>query len=184
MLEGVKTKLSNIVSGTKSKYFMILLAAIVLIVVMVFVYKRYLKQRISPEFVENKEFVEDVNKKLSVNNDISTINFFTVEWCPYCKSALSDWKNLAKKYENQKINGQKVRFRLIDCSDIDNNNKGNTKCKNLEEYEQSLFTKNVNGYPTIIIVKGKYNEDNNKNIFILQSRPTEENIEKFLKTVF
>jgi len=184
MLEGVKTKLSNIVSGARSKYFMILIAAIVLIVTGAFVYKKYLKQLISPDFVENKEFVEDVNKKLLVNDDISTVNFFTVEWCPYCKSALSDWNNLAKKYKNMKINGQNVRFRLIDCSDVDNNNKGNTKCKNLEEYEQSLFTKNVNGYPTIIIVKGKYNQANNKNIFILQSRPTEENIEKFLKTVF
>jgi thiol-disulfide isomerase/thioredoxin len=175
MLEGIKSNL-------KFKNLFIIIAIIILISVGVYYYKNYLKKRITPEFVENKEFDEEISEYMYDN--VSTVYFFTVDWCPYCKSAISDWNNLIKKYKNKKINGNEIKFKLTDCSNVDDSTSVGAQCADLEDYEQSLFTENVTGYPTIIVVKGQYDKDNKKNIYILQSRPTEENIEKFLKTIF
>ena len=183
MLETVKTKVAEFTASPRYKYAFIIFALIILIVFGVLFYKKYLKQQITPEFVENKEFIE-IDDDEPTDKATSTAYFFTVEWCPYCKSAIPDWNKISKKYENKKIHGQDVNFKLVDCSSVDDTNALGAKCQNLEDYEQSLFTNNVTGYPTIIVVKGEYNENETKNIFILQSRPTEENIDNFLTTVF
>jgi len=175
MLETIKNNL-------KYKNIFIVISIIILVSVGVYFYKNYLKNRITPEFVENKEFDEEIDEY--EDDDVSSVFFFTVEWCPYCKSALSDWERLSKKYESKKINGKDIEFRLVDCSSVDDSTTSGAQCEGLEEYEQSLFTQNVSGYPTILVVKGEYDENNKNNIYILQSRPTEENIEKFLKTIF
>ena len=183
MIETVKTKVAEFTASPRYKYAFVIFALIILVLFGVLFYKKYLKQEFNPEFVENKEFVKLENDEI-LDRDISTAYFFTVEWCPYCKSAIPDWNKITKKYENQKINGKDVNFKLVDCSSVDDTNELGAICQNLEDYEQSLFTNNVTGYPTIIVVKGQYNENDTKNIFILQSRPTEENIENFLTTVF
>lgn len=183
MLEGVKSKVAEITASPRYKYAFVIFALIILVVFGVLFYKKYLKQHITPEFAENKEFIEVLEDE-QTDKSISTAYFFTVEWCPYCKSAIPDWKNISKKYENKKIHGQEVKFKLVDCSNVDDTNKLGARCENLEDYEQSLFINNVTGYPTIIVVKGEYNENDTKNIFVLQSRPTEENIDNFLSTVF
>lgn len=184
MLETVKTKVAEFTATPRYKYAFALFALIILVLFGVLFYKKYLKQQINPEFAENKEFVTVDEEEEVIDRSISTAYFFTVEWCPYCKSAMPDWNKITKKYENQQINGQDINFKLVDCSSVDDSNDLGAKCDNLEDYEQSLFTNNVTGYPTIIVVKGEYNENDTKNIFILQSRPTEENIDNFLKTVF
>jgi thiol-disulfide isomerase/thioredoxin len=181
MLDGVKSKVTEITS--KYKYTFAIFALIILLVFGVLFYKKYLKQQMTPEFVENKEFLE-VIEDAPADKGISTAYFFTVEWCPYCKSAIPDWNKISDKYKTKKIHGQDVNFKLVDCSNVDDTNKAGARCENLEDYEQSLFTNNVTGYPTIIVVKGEYNENITNNIYVLQSRPTEENIENFITTVF
>ena len=184
MFEDVKSKVSEITSMPKYKYAFVIFALLILIIFGVLFYKKYLKHNMKPEFVENKEFIEEDIEEIDIDKSISTAYFFTVEWCPYCKSSIPDWNKVSKKYENKKINGVDVNFKLVDCSSVDDSSNIGAKCENLEDYEQSLFTNNVKGYPTIIVVKGEYNENDTKNIFVLQSRPTEENIENFLTTIF
>jgi len=122
--------------------FIIILAAIVSILcVIVFVYYKYMKPKLEPTYVANKEFInDDVSKK----NPIAHIMLFTASWCPYCKK-LEDEGTFSKfKADNQGklINKYELDIQEIDCS---NDQDSNIKTK-LDEY-------NVDGFPSIKLLK-------------------------------
>lgn len=185
-------------------------AAVVVTCVLFYIARNYYRERflkkINPEYSENKEFIS--TDPITVENEIK-MYFFSVNWCPYCKVATPIWNAFSKKHALSRIRGKRVAFKTIDCSNMDediviqntkdskNNDltengsktrvidKVSVKCKNLppEAYDLVDDSKNpvVTGYPTIVLIDGKYHQGKRNNIYVLESKITEENLNKFLK---
>jgi len=104
------------------------IACILLIIIAYFIYKNYLLDKIKPNYVENKEFI---NK----NVDSVELYFFYTDWCPHCKSAKPIWEDL--KNTTTMINNVKINYIDVNC-----------------EKEKELAEKfSIEGYPTIKLVK-------------------------------
>ena len=123
--------LKQLLSELSKKKSLILwssIAGILLIIIAYFIYKNYLLDKIKPNYVENKEFI---NK----NVDSVELYFFYTDWCPHCKSAKPIWEDL--KNTTTMINNVKINYIDVNC-----------------EKEKELAEKfSIEGYPTIKLVK-------------------------------
>ena len=115
-------------SKNKSLILWSSIAGILLIIIAYFIYKNYLFNKIKPNYVENKEFI---NK----NVDSVELYFFYTDWCPHCKTAKPIWEDL--KNTTTMINNVKINYIDVNC-----------------ENEKELAEKfSIEGYPTIKLVK-------------------------------
>ena len=121
----------EVLSKAKKNKFLIIfciISAILLITIAYFVYKKDLFNKIRPDYVENKEFI---NKRV----DSVELLFFYTDWCPHCKTAKPIWKDL--KDTTPAINNVKINYIDVNC-----------------EVETELVDKyKVEGYPTIKLIK-------------------------------
>ena len=98
------------------------------------------------------------------NDKDAEIMFFYVDWCPHCKTAKPEWDQVKAQYDNKSINGYKVMFNEINCTD-----ETPEKVKMIDTYK-------IEGYPTIKLVK-----DNQ--VIDFDAKPTKDTLTKFLNTV-
>ncbi len=89
--------------------------------------------------------------------------FFYADWCPHCKAAKPIWNELKTEYENKTINGYKVIFTEVDCSE------------ETAEVEKLMNQYSVEGYPTIKLLK-------DGQIIEYDAKPSKEMLTKFLNT--
>lgn len=121
----------ELLSKAKKNKFLIIfciISAILLITIAYFVYKKDLFNKIRPDYVENKEFI---NKRV----DSVELLFFYTDWCPHCKTAKPIWNDL--KDTTPMINNVKINYIDVNCE---------TETELAEKY-------NVDGYPTIKLIK-------------------------------
>ena len=120
--------LKQLLSKNKQLILWSSIAGILLIIITYFIYKNYLLDKIKPNYVENKEFI---NKKV----DSVELYLFYTDWCPHCKSAKPIWEDL--KNTTTMINNVKINYIDVNC-----------------EKEKELAERfNIEGYPTIKLVK-------------------------------
>lgn len=100
----------------------------------------------------------------SYSNNTAELMFFYADWCPHCKAAKPIWNDLKAEYENKTINGYKVIFTDVDCSE------------ETSEVEKLMNQYNVEGYPTIKLIK-------DGQIIEYDAKPSKETLTKFLNTV-
>ena len=147
--------LKNIVNSvTQNKNIMLILFLTSLFICLaVYVYLYYIRNRINPSYVENKELIQQED-----NNEAELFYFYT-NWCPYCKKAEPEWEKLKSEYKNKTINGTTVYFKEIDC----------------EKDEATAEQYKINSYPTIkLVVNGK--------IIEYDAKPNYETLVEFLNT--
>ena len=90
--------------------------------------------------------------------------FFYADWCPHCKTAKPAWEDIKSQYENKTINGYKVVFTEINCTNES------------AEVEQMMNKYNIEGFPTIKLLK-------DGQIIEFDAKPTRETLNEFLNTV-
>jgi thiol-disulfide isomerase/thioredoxin len=90
--------------------------------------------------------------------------FFYADWCPHCKAAKPIWNDIKSEYENKTINGYKIIFTDVDCSE------------ETAEVEKLMNQYSVEGYPTIKLVK-------DGQVIEYDAKPSKETLTKFLNTV-
>ena len=142
------------------KLFFILVTIAILIVAIVWVYKKYLVPKMNPEYVPNKEYIEEGDEGKEVE-----LLIFTVDWCPYCKKAMPVWKKFEEEYNNKVINGYTVYFRTINCT----NDKD-------AEVKEMLNKYDIDGYPTIKLIK-------EGDAITYDAKPEFDTLQQFLQTV-
>ena len=127
----------NIVAD--KKFMLIIALSSVFIGLALYVYYYYVSPKLDPEFVPNREFIEEKSGPQK-----ATLYLFYTNWCPHSKKALPVFESLKKKLEGKPINDVIISFVAINGED--------------EEGDMTSFEKEhnvkVDGYPTIFLVKG------------------------------
>jgi thiol-disulfide isomerase/thioredoxin len=92
------------------------------------------------------------------DEEMVTLYFFGVEWCPHCKHAKPEWDAFVEENKSKTFNGKKVNFVSVDC-----------------DKDSSLADKyDVSGYPTIKLDKGS-------DVIEFKSKPEKSALAEFLK---
>ena len=164
MFETIKNKFSSM---NKTHFVLILIFVALLLGASLYTYYYYIEPRMHPNFIPNKEFIEQDPYKPA------KMKFFYVDWCPHCKTAKPIWEKVKQKYHNKKINNTLVLFEEINCE-----TKGGDE----------IATKyGINGYPTIKLTKGEdlntSRGDSGYEEVEYDAKPNEKNLIEFLNTV-
>jgi thiol-disulfide isomerase/thioredoxin len=153
MFENLRENIGNIIYS--KKFIIVICVAALLTGVAFYFYNFYVAPRLNPTFVENKELT-------SVDSgDITSVDvyYFFTNWCPYCKKARPIWDNLKEEYNNKTLNGKILTFKEVDC-----------------EKDEALADQfNIEGYPTIKLIKGNQVVD-------YDAKPDEKSLREFLNT--
>jgi thiol-disulfide isomerase/thioredoxin len=139
--------------------WLIISVVLFFIIVALFYYFYYVSPNLKPKYNHNSE----QGDSQSSNGNTAELLFFFADWCPHCKAAKPIWNDLKAEYENKTINGYIVVFTEIDCSE------------ETAEVEKMMNQYNVEGYPTIKLVK-------NGEVIEYDAKPSKETLTKFLNT--
>lgn len=131
-------KLTDVIYNTFRSKYLVLITILGIVVFTYFSYYGY-NNYFKNKYFENMEILDVAN---SGRNEEVVIMFFHADWCPHCRKAQPIWDEFVSKYSSNKINGYKVVFQDVDCTN-DKNTQTQTK---LEKY-------NVESFPTIKMVK-------------------------------
>ena len=160
-IPSLNTESSGILSRIMSSNTMIMIGCFVLFVaIAVFYYFYYIAPSMKPKYKPNSE-------KMSLdssNGKSAELLFFYADWCPHCKAAKPIWNDIKSEYENKTINGYTIVFTEVDCSE------------ETTEVEKLMNQYNVEGYPTIKLVK-------DGQVIEYDAKPTKDSLTKFLNTV-
>jgi thiol-disulfide isomerase/thioredoxin len=144
---------------------MIIIGAVVLFsIIALFYYFYFVSPSTKKLFYPNNENVVAGSQGDSQVNNTAELLFFYADWCPHCKAAKPIWNELKSEYENKTINGYKIIFTEIDCTEES------------AEVEKLINQYSVEGYPTIKLLK-------DGQIIDYDAKPTKETLTKFLNTV-
>jgi thiol-disulfide isomerase/thioredoxin len=152
------SKIKSAGSGFNSSTIMYIVAAIVFIIAAVFVYFQFVKPALKPSYSANRE------KDKGDHSKEAELMFFYVDWCPHCKTAKPDWEEVKSEYENKTVNGYRIIFTEINCTNES------------EEVEKLMNKYKIEGYPTIKLLK-------DGQIIEYDAKPSKDTIIQFLNNV-
>lgn len=123
-------------------------------------YYYYISPEMGAKYKPNNEKTTNDN----VSNSTAELLFFYANWCPHCKVAKPIWNDLKSEYENKTINGYKIIFTDVDCSE------------ETAEVDKMMNQYSIEGYPTIKLLK-------DGQIIEYDAKPSRETLVQFLNTV-
>ena len=95
------------------------------------------------------------------NGKTAELMLFSANWCPHCKTAKPVWTELSSDYEDKMINGYRIIFTNVDCSE------------ETGEVERLMDKYKVEGFPTIKLIK-------DGQVYDFDAKPTRAALEQFL----
>jgi len=143
-----------------STTLMIIGTVIFFAILAVIYYFYYIAPQMKTKYKPNSE---QIPTGTSATNEAELL-FFYADWCPHCKTAKPIWNDLKSEYQNKTINGYKVVFTEINCSE------------ETAEVEKLMNQYNVEGYPTIKLLK-------DGQIIEYDAKPSKDTLTQFLNTV-
>ena len=147
--------------GSLNTTTLMIIAAVILFgIIAAYYYFYYMVPQMKPKYQPNSERATEI----SDNGQTAELLFFYADWCPHCKTAKPIWNDLKSEYENKTINGYKVVFTDVNCSE------------ETVEVDKMMNQYNVEGYPTIKLLK-------DGQIIEYDAKPSKETITQFLNTV-
>ena len=144
--------------GGLNMYTMNIISAVVLFSILAGVYCYYTFKP-STAYKPNSE-----HNTTGDGSKTAELLFFYVDWCPHCKTAKPAWDEIKSQYENKTINGYKVVFTEINCTNES------------AEVEQMMNKYSIEGFPTIKLLK-------DGQIIEYDAKPTKATLDQFLTTV-
>jgi thiol-disulfide isomerase/thioredoxin len=155
---GVLSKIMS-AGGNMSTSTIVIISVIILFVgIAIYYYYYYFGSNSKPDYYPNNERMPESSSKEA------EMLFFYVDWCPHCKTAKPAWEEIKAQYENKTINGYKVIFTEINCTE------------ETAEVEQMMNKYNIEGFPTIKLLK-------DGQVIEYDAKPTKDTLNQFLNTV-
>ena len=158
--ESLVSRIKSAGSSLNSTTLIIIGMVILFSIIAIIYYFYYMLPQIKAKYQPNSENVPES----SGNGNTAELLFFYAEWCPHCKTAKPIWNDLKSEYENKTINGYKVVFTEINCSE------------ETAEVEKMMNQYNVEGYPTIKLLK-------DGQVIEYDAKPSKDTLVQFLNTV-
>ena len=156
MLSRIKSAGGNLNTTT----IMIIVSILLFVVLAGLYYYYYIAPQMNAKYHPNSEQVP-----LGTNTgNTAELLFFYADWCPHCKTAKPILNDLKSEYENKTINGYKVIFTDINCSE------------ETAEVDKMMNQYSVEGYPTIKLLK-------DGQVIEYDAKPSKETLTQFLNTV-
>ena len=153
---------SNSLTDKLSEYKWTILGFITVIGIIIILYY-YVFKPVSEKTVSYSANAEH-DTYSSQNGKDAEIMLFYVDWCPHCKTAKPAWNDVKSEYENKTINGYKVIFTEVNCTE------------ETAEVEHLMNKYNIEGFPTIKLLK-------DGQVVEYDAKPTKETLTQFLNTV-
>jgi thiol-disulfide isomerase/thioredoxin len=157
----------SVFSGGSTILYVII--AIFLILICIFIYFQYIKPLYNTRFTPNNEYNTNGQGQgqgfegQGAGIKDAELMLFYVDWCPHCKTAKPVWDELKSEFENKKINGYKILFTEINCTN------------ETPEIESLINKFKIEGYPTIKLLK-------DGNIIEYDAKPNKSTLVEFLNT--
>ena len=158
---GIFSRIKSAGSNLNSTTLMIIGAVILFAIIGVYYYYYYMAPQMKAKYQPNSEHVQEGGNG---NGNSAELLFFYADWCPHCKTAKPIWNDLKSEYENKTINGYKVVFTEVNCSE------------ETAEVEKMMNQYNIEGYPTIKLLK-------DGQIIEYDAKPSKDTLTQFLNTV-
>ena len=156
----IYSKIKSAGSNLNTSTIIIIVAIILFSILAGFYYYFYVSPKMNTKYHANSEQVPIGYG----NGNNAELLFFYADWCPHCKSAKPIWNEIKSEYENKLMNGYKVSFTEINCSE------------ETAEVDKLMNQYNVEGYPTIKLIK-------DGQVIEYDAKPTKETLTQFLNTV-
>jgi len=153
------SKIKSAGSAFSMTTVMYIVAAILFIIIAIFIYQQYVKPSLDPTYTANRE-----NKHGEGASKEAELMFFYTDWCPHCKTAKPDWAEVKAEYENKTVNGYHIIFTEVNCT------------TESDEVEKLMNKYKIEGYPTIKLLK-------DGQIIEYDAKPSKDTIIQFLNTV-
>ena len=154
--KSIYSKIKNASSYINNTTIVIVLAVILFSILAGFYYYYYIVPKLNAKYHPNSD--DDFN------GHTVEILFFYADWCPHSKTAKPIWEEIKTELQNKTINGNKITFTAINCSE------------ETAEVEKMMNQYNVEGYPTIKLLK-------DGQVIEYDAKPSKETLTQFLNTV-
>jgi hypothetical protein len=151
--------IKNVFASMSGMTILFIVALILFLILAVYYYYYYFLPEMEAKYKPN-------NERLTGESPSNTAEllFFYANWCPHCKAAKPIWNDLKAEYENKSINGYRIIFTEVDCSE------------ETAETEKMMNQYNIEGYPTIKLLK-------DGQVIEYDAKPSKDTLVQFLNTV-
>ena len=155
-IQNLKTSITTM----SPKVMMAIVIGVLFAIAALFYYRYYVAPTMSTTYKANREDVSNDSSK----GKSAELLFFYTDWCPHCKTAKPVWEDIKAEYQNKRINGYKVIFTDVNCTN------------DSADIEQMMDKYKVEGYPTIKLLK-------EGQIIEYDAKPSRDTLVQFLNTV-
>jgi thiol-disulfide isomerase/thioredoxin len=155
---------TGILSSLKSFKFTpnVIIGIVVLILfiaISIYCYKKFVSPLMATSYKANREPTDGSSAKKTAE-----LMLFYVDWCPHCKTAKPIWEELKTEYQDKTINGYKIIFTDINCTNES------------PDIESMMNKYKIEGFPTIKLLK-------DGQVIEYDAKPSKATLEQFLNTV-
>jgi len=158
--ESIISRMQNAGSNLSSTTITIIAVVILFGILAAVYYFYYLAPQMNAQYKPNSEHV-GAGADESKNAELL---FFYADWCPHCKTAKPIWNDLKSEYQNKTINGYRVVFTEVNCSE------------ETAEVDKMMNQYNIEGYPTLKLIK-------DGQVIEYDAKPSKDTLTQFLNTV-
>ena len=158
--ESIISRMQNAGSNMSSTTITIIAVVILFGILAAFYYFYYLAPQMNAQYKPNSEQVGTG----SDDSKNAELLFFYADWCPHCKTAKPIWNDLKSEYQNKTINGYRVVFTEVNCSE------------ETAEVDKMMNQYNIEGYPTLKLIK-------DGQVIEYDAKPSKDTLTQFLNTV-
>jgi len=153
-------KLKTSITTLSPNMMLAIIVGLIFSIAAVFYYRYYVAPSISTTYKANRENVAND----SSGGKTAELLFFSTDWCPHCKTAKPVWNDIKTEYQNKRINGYKVIFTDVNCTN------------DSPDIERMMDKYKVEGYPTIKLLK-------EGQVIEYDAKPSKDTLVQFLNTV-
>ena len=158
VFDGITSSVSRLTANMTTQKMIIICSIVILLALAAYF---VLKKFIFPKTIDG--FKEQIESDASAEVNDAEIMLFYVDWCPHCKTAKPEWSSAMEAMDGKVINGFKVQFTEVNCTDES------------PEVQEMVEKFKIEGYPTIKLIKGDQ-------VIDFEAKPTKDTITQFLKT--